>query len=369
MLLEKYEKELLKKITKKFVEQEGLSERLTHISDIKSFFEKLSNNQDNQEDKLAQYILLYIYYKFSEKEVRLRKVTSRNFEDFIANIYGLNPTDNTEKANPSVSEEIKELNVEYEKLKSTNTEINDYMKDEDGKYWSILEDLSSNKREKSDILEDGGEESVDISIKTLKGKIGNISGNTEINIGSLSYRSLFVGIYHESISDRKSGLGSGKQMLSLLKKIKKDNKLNEFKKRLKIFLEYLYNEDDFLIAFKSDNKMQIFFFKGEKLVKLLLELLNLDLKKFSEVFYRWENNNLRIQINKLLNPTISKLWTADTLNQVDDFPRYEGIENPFSKNNLVVLNMTNSLSNIKLNKILEDSNQEFISNFFKKIIE
>lgn len=369
MLLEKYEKELLKDITKKFVEQEQLNPRLTSISDIKSFFEKLSNNQDKQEDKLAQYILLYIYHKFSEKEVRLRKVTSRNFEDFIANIYGLNPTDDAEKQNPSVSEDIRKLNTKYEELKKTNSTINNYMKDEDGDYWSIADDLSSNKREKSDILEDGGEESVDISIKTLKGKIGSDSGNTEINIGSLSYRSLFVGIYNQSISDRKSGLGSGKQMLKLLKKIKEDGKLNDFKERLKIFLEYLYNEDDFLIAFKSDNKMQIFFFKGKKLVKLLLELLDKDLKKFSEIFYRWENNNLRIQVNKLLNPSISKLWVANSSDDIVEFPKYEEIENPFSKNNLILLNMTNSLENVNLNKILEDSNKEFISTFFEQIVQ
>jgi hypothetical protein len=369
LLLEKYEKELLKNISQKFTEKEDLSSTLTDINDIKQFFQKLSNNQNNQEDKLSQYILLYIYYKFSEKEVRLRKVTSRNFEDFVANIYGLSPTDDSEKPNPLISQQIQELHNEYENLKTTDEEIRKYMIDEDGKFWSIAEDLSSNKREKADIVEKIENVNIDISIKTLKGKVDRDTANTEINIGSLSYRSLFVGIHNQSISDRKAGLGSGKQMIKLLNKIKENGKLDDFKKRLKLFLEYLYNDDDFLIAFKSDKKMQILFFKGEKLVNLILELLDLDLKKFSEIFYRWENNNLRIQINKLINPNYSKFWEASHIDEIKDYPKYENIENPFSKSNLVILNMSNSLGNPNLTKILEESNKEFIAKFYEKIIE
>lgn len=375
MLKEKYEKELLEKITTEFMKQNGLNPQLSNISDIKNFFSKLADNQNNQNDKLSQYILTYIYYKFSEKEVRLRKVTSRDFEDFIGNIYNLIPTDSVTKSNPPISVEIQELHNQFEKRKEEDITIKNLMLDKvltkdsgEEKYWSIAGDLCKNKREKSDILESTIDKDIEISIKTLKGKIDGDNANTEINIGSLSYRSLFIDIFNDNLGDRKAGLGSGAQMYNLLKKIEKDEKLEEFKNRLKIFLDYLYGEDDFLIAYKSDKKMQMFFFEGKKLVNLLTKLLDKDIKLFSEIFYRWENNNLRIQINKLLNVSVSNIWTANNLSEVGDFSLYNEIENPFSKNNMVILNMESSLDNEKLQEIIEISNELFITDFHKKII-
>ncbi|MDN5109397.1 hypothetical protein PJV99_04545 [Aliarcobacter butzleri] len=376
MLKEEYEKELLKRITTEFMSQNGLTPQLNNISDIKNFFSKLSENQNNQNDKLSQYILTYIYYKFSEKEVRLRKVTSRDFEDFIGNIYNLVPTDSIAKSNPPISVEIEKLHNEFEKRKELDVTIKDLMLDKvltkesgEEKYWSIAGDLCKNKREKSDILESTTDEDIEISIKTLKGKIDGDNANTEINIGSLSYRSLFIDIFNDNLGDRKAGLGSGAQMYKLLKQIEENQKLEDFKNRLKIFLDYLYGEDDFLIAYKSDKKMQIFFFEGKKLVNLLTKLLDKDIKLFSEIFYRWENNNLRIQINKLLNAPLSKIWIANNLSEIDDFPLYNGIENPFSKNNMVILNMESSLNNMELQKIIETSNKTFIAGFYEKILD
>lgn len=364
MLKETKENELLKIITSKFIEKNELTSNLTNISDIKVFFRQLSENQNIEEDKLSQYILQYIYYKFSEKEVRLRKVTARNFEDFIGNIYGLVPSDDVKRSNPFSTEEIKELSKTFELRKKSDESLKILMKD-----WNIESDLCKNKREKADILKsfEESENSIEISIKTLKGKIGSDSGNTEINIGSLSYRSLFVDIYNQNLGDRKAGLGSGAQVYKVLTKIDKDNKLDIFKKRLKIFLDYLYGDDDFLIAYKSDKKMQMFFFEGNELVKLLTELLDKDIKTFSDIFYRWENNNLRIQINKLLNPTLTKIWTANSIEDIVDYPKFENIDNPFSKKNMVILNMENSLNNSSLNKIIEVSNNNFITNFFTEI--
>ena len=360
MLIEKYEKQLVSKITQEIIKKYDLSPDLKSIDDLKTFFEKIAESQNDENDLFSQYVAYFVYHKFSEKDVRLRKVSSRTFEEFIGGIYGLKPTDDTEKINPEISPNIKKLSDTYIEMSKENSELSALMSD-----WTIEHDLKGNKREKADILNDN----VEISIKTLKGKIKGDTANTEINIGSMSYRSLFIDIYNENLGDRKAGLGSGAQMLKVLKVIKENGKLGIFKSRLKIFLDYLYGDDDFLIAFKSDIRMQLLFFKGSELVDLLTKLLDKDIELFSEIFYRWENNNLRIQVNKLLNPIISKLWEATTINDIIDFSNYHNIPNPFSKKNMVILNMEPALKNQKLISVIDENNQKYIDNLIKDIRE
>lgn len=359
MIIERDEKKLVRTLTNEILRENGLSTTLRSIDDLKSFFNVIANKQENRDDLISQYIAYYIYNKFSEREVRLRKVSSRTFEEFIGGIYGLRPTDDNEKPNPVISDEIQLVSEEYIRRKETDVSLRGLMLD-----WTISADLRGNKREKADIVD----EHVEISIKTLKGKIECDTANTEINIGSMSFRSLFIGIYNENLGDRKAGLGSGAQMLKVLKKIDTEGKLDIFKERLKIFLQYLYANDDFFIAYKSDIRMQLIFFKGSELVVLLTELLDKDLELFSQIFYRWENNNLRIQINKLLNPTYTHFWTANNIDEIVDFPTYYGIPNPFSKQNMVILNMKSAITNDNLLAIINDNNKTYIENLTETII-
>ena len=358
MIIEEDEKKIIYAFTQEILEKNALSKTLESIDSLKIFFEKIAANQDD-DNLVSQYIAYYMYHKFSEKDVRLRKVSSRTFEEFIGSIYGLRPTDDNEKPNPIISDEIKLISEEFSRRKETDELLRELMKN-----WTIAGDLRSNKREKADIIQGD----IEISIKTLKGKLEFDNANTEINIGSMSFRSLFIGIYNENLGDRKAGLGSGAQMLKVLRKIEVDGNLNLFKQRIKIFLQYLYSNDDFFIAYKSDIRMQLFFFKGLELVELLTKLLDKDLELFSQIFYRWENNNLRIQINKLLNPIKTNLWTADNIDEIIDFPLYEGIENPFSKKNMVILNMKPALLNRKLLTIINEKNQMYIEDLTTNII-
>jgi hypothetical protein len=359
MIIEKDEKSIIKTMTNQILDENNLSKVLTSIDDLKSFFEVLAKNQKIKDDAVSQYIAFYMYHKFSERDVRLRKVSSRTFEEFIGGIYGLQPTDDESKPYPSISEDIQLLSDELLSQKDSNESLKKLMSD-----WSIAHDLQGNKREKADIVQDD----VEISIKTLKGKLECDSANTEINIGSMSFRSLFVNIYNEKLGDRKAGLGSGAQMLKVLKKIESEENMDIFKKRVAMFLHYLYSNDDFFIAYKSDVRMQLFFFKGLELVELLTKLLEKDIKLFSEIFYRWENNNLRIQINKLLNPTLTNLWSANDISEITDFPMYHGIPNPFSKKNMVILNLQTALENKKLLGVIDNVNEEYIQKLTTTLI-
>jgi len=366
MLTEKYENEIIKSVTNRLLEKNKLSKELHAISDIKDFFDTLSENMRDNDDLASQYIAFFLYHKISEKDVRLRKVTSRTFEEFIGNIYGLSPTDNSNKSNPGVDEKIQELSDLYVEKAKKDDKFKKLMTDKDGKIWTIAADLSGNRREKADLLNDD----VEVSIKTLKGWIQeDTKANTEINIGSLSYRSLFLGIHdEEKLGDRKGGLGSGKQMLELLEKVKKNGKLNEFISRLELFLTYLYSNDNFLVAFKSDLKIQFFFFPGKELVDLLISLLNKDIEDFTKIFYRWENNNLRIQVGELLNNRKTKLWKAKSIDDIIDYPEYEGFPNPFSKKNMIILNLEHALKNEKLNKIIESQNSSYVESLLTHIL-
>ena len=144
------------------------------ILDLNSFFDQLSNDQNNINNLYAQYILRYIYEEFSKAEIRDRRVTSSDFEDFIGSIFNLKPEDKNKNKNPPVSNYIKKLENSFNKT---------------DKNFSIADDLSGNKNKKKDLEHNG----INISIKTLKGKTPKDSkANTEINIGAISYRSAWV---------------------------------------------------------------------------------------------------------------------------------------------------------------------------------
>lgn len=327
-------KVIFKNILSSYLKKNNLSKKLTKFEQIKKFFDKLSDDQNNINNLYAQYILRYIYEEFSNAEIRDRRVTSSDFEDFIGSIFNLKPEDKKKNKNPPVSNYIKKLENSFNKA---------------DKNFSIADDLSGNKNKKKDLEHNG----INVSIKTLKGKTPKDSkSNTEINIGAISYRSAFYGVegVDVKLGDRKGGLGSGSQLSDTLKKIKNKNK---FRYRLKGFLDYLYKDINFIIAFKSDKKMQIIFIKGKEFIDLLVKLFKKDHEIFTKIFYRWEHDAVRIHIHHLLNDEFSKFWTANDWKMLNDFPKYHDVPNPFSKKNITILNLEKSIKNKKLNSILK----------------
>lgn len=262
----------------------------TNIDEMNSF---ITTIKSEIEDKTFNGCLLAdILFSFvCNEQIRDRNTTSRIFEDIFSSLFNLTCTDVTNRTNPSVPTEILDL---------------DYLCTDSS--WNISTDLSGNKREKTD-LKLG---SYEISLKTLKGYtynedniITNRGMNKELNIGSLSYRALLKGILTDSelqnLGDRKSGLGSGTQLRkNIFNPIIEKNKKQEFYNRLNSFLKYVYTEDIYIIL-KSHYKIIFYLIPNESFIKTLLTLYYNDESNFEKVFYRWENNNLRLNWFNMLN--------------------------------------------------------------------
>lgn len=120
--------------------------------------------------------------------------------------------------------------------------------------------------------------------------------------------------------------------------------MEAFIERLEVFLRYVYTEDIYLVI-KSGYVIEFILISNETFVRTLISLAKNEIDKFTSVFYRWENNNLRLNWPKLL-------IFADKYN-------YE-----FTKIHIPLKNIKNQ----KINKLTSDINQ-IIKDEFKKNIE
>jgi len=438
---------IITKLLKEAKTNWNIDKNLAPIEYIKKFFLILSNSNNN----IDKYIQLYLYEFFTHESVRDRKVTSREFEDFLSLLLDAKVTDELKRKNNNIDNDLKnKISELYPSLIQKELQ-------------EIIFDLSTNKREKADlILKDG----TNISIKTLKGfslcdiyiknlpniskekeefikeyckefpsisletieKIKNylympncnelkkiylnktnkkcnelknlylekikqecpeyenlkklyqelkdkLKPNTELNIGALSHRGLFKNIVDEKLSDRKDGLGSRQQIIELLNKIENNGKLDKFKERLKFFLDYVYGNEIYFIAYKSGIKMQIFIFQGKELNNILVNLLDQCIPCFAAIFHRWENNNLRLNIEHLIN---KKLWIIDKSEEYIDKKNFsfniKGKKfeckidnNPFRKENLIVIDFRKALDDQNFIEKIKTSQKEYIDNLLKNI--
>jgi hypothetical protein len=159
----------------------------------------------------------------------------------------------------------------------------------------------------------------------VNGESINNTQNNELNVGSFSFRALLKGILSNeklnSLSDRLGGLGSGPE----LRKNVFDFITNKqvFYQRLKIFLNYVY-QDDILIVFKSHYKLISYLIPNSSFIGCLLNTYQHDEKHFQDLWYRWENNNLRLKLPTLLNNMTSyKLPFYEVTLNVNHFPDNE----------------------------------------------
>ena len=289
MILDKLLFNNISKIGSELLSECDINKYPKNILEMKIFLENLKCNIDNNTFNGA--VLGDILFSFvSNIEIRDRNTTSRIFEDIFSNLFSVECTDNVTRSNPPSTKEISNL---------------DLLSQNEG--WSISTDLSGNKREKSDLsLGD-----YHISLKTLKGKayditnkLINSSENKELNIGSLSYRALLKGILTDDelqrLSDRRGGLGSGSQIRqNVLNPIILNNKQNEFLYRLQLFLPYVYAEDIYIVL-KSHYKLTFILIPNNSFVNAFINTYIYDEPSFQNIFYRWENNNLRTPWQKIL---------------------------------------------------------------------
>ncbi len=321
MILDKLLLNQLPLIGQKIKQFQNTSHFPKNIFELKDFFRAMSA-YINGNNFFASLLSSILFNYVSSIEVRDRQATSRIFENILAGIFNTTPTDLETRVNPKVTSEI--------------ILFDEFCK---GENWTISGDLSSNKREKTDLQFD----ELHLSIKTLKGKAYDQNGllmqspiivngesinntqNNELNVGSFSFRALLKGILSNeklnSLSDRLGGLGSGPE----LRKNVFDFITNKqvFYQRLKIFLNYVY-QDDILIVFKSHYKLISYLIPNSSFIGCLLNTYQHDEKHFQDLWYRWENNNLRLKLPTLLNNMTSyKLPFYEVTLNVNHFPDNE----------------------------------------------
>lgn len=317
MLLDKILLNQLGTVGKSLLDKAGLEKAPTSVDEMAIFLQSVKDNVDKE--SFDGLLIGNIFFSFvTDEEVRDRQVTSRIFEDIFSGLFSLIPTDKGTRKNPVAIEDLVKLDI---------------LCNED---WLISTDLSGNKREKTDVHL--GE--YEVSLKTLKGQVYNEKGevidksfNGELNVGSLSYRALLKGILSDDhisrLKDRKGGLGSAGQIrLNMLNPIKEVNKKAEFLIRLSLFMKYVYSDDVFIVM-KSHYQIKFILIPAESFNQSIIELYDKKEDEFENVWYRWENNNLRFRWTQMLDymkefklpftEIVIDLSKAKTNKKVNDF--------------------------------------------------
>lgn len=305
MFLDKLLLSQLSPVGKSLLKKAKLTSYPKNAKEMHLFLETVKT--EIEEESFDGLIVGNIFFNFvTSVEVRDRLTTSRIFEDIFSSLFDLKATDIETRSNPTPTPDL----IALDGLCTSEN-------------WKISEDVSGNKREKSDVHI--GE--YNISLKTLKGKVydshGRITNNSlnrEINVGSLSYRALLKGILKDdelaTLGDRKKGLGSKKQIRDkVLDVIKEANKQSDFFERLSLFMNYIYDDDVYLVM-KSHYKIIFHLIPKTSFRDCILNLYKNHESDFEKVWYRWENNNLRFKwllILKFMEEFKLPYYTSDIL--------------------------------------------------------
>jgi hypothetical protein len=234
---------------------------------IYRFFNEL-NNSYLSGDKISTVISYYLFEKIANEKIRKRKVSARDFEDFMAMSLNGKIMDNESRRN----------------LPVPNVRAPDKL---------ILDYISSNRREKMDILFSSN---YGVSVKT------SLPDNKEINMGSFAREALFKDFLtkEEYGGERKSGLGSKPQIKNVFLKIKNKKNWEIFCKRFELMVENIF-VDDIVFCIKGGSYLTIYFIEGDKFRKALIESIEGGPEHSIDIINRYEGNSLRVDREKVIN--------------------------------------------------------------------
>ena len=214
MILDKLLLQNTSSIGKSLLQKAGLESTPKNINEMHLFLEATKKSIESNEFEGA--LLGNILFSFvSSTEVRDRNVTSRVFEDIFAGLFNEKCTDKTQRSNPSVIQDILNLDT--------------LCKNED---WLISTDLAGNKREKSD-LELGN---YSISLKTLKGKVYDINDNIIPYLMDMDYRVVCLELATETQGISMARLFGGTYEMLQRDILSKRYSVEEYKYRLDAYL-------------------------------------------------------------------------------------------------------------------------------------
>ena len=240
-----------------------------NVDILAQFFEELSTSKSKFN---SAYLHYFLYHNICKESIAKRKTTSRDLEDVLATIFDGTITD---------------------EFKRTNKNDDNWFLENDIVTGSAI----SNKREKSDIVFDKGENIYEISVKTL------MQNNKEINFGSFEKITLFGGFGIEGLLTERGkkktvGLGSKPQLKALLEKLQENNFYDKFQARFCELVKFVFSED-LIVLVKNKTVMDLYFVKGQDFVDLLCNISNSP-QEFITLINRWEGNSIRMDRSKIL---------------------------------------------------------------------
>ena len=241
-------------------------------SDMLLVLERLFN-KSIENDFTSLSIINYMHNNLTDETKAKRKVTARDIEDYIADLFSGIVTDEETRQNS--------LTVPITDSSSTIDIVNSY--------------ISSNYREKCDIEFNN---SYKLSIKSF------ITDNKEINCGSFAREALFKDIVNNYGGERKNGLGSKGQLLDLFEQIESDGKWDDFTSRFNYMTNNIF-KDDLLIFIKGGNNVDIYLVDSNKFKNALISAVSSGPKFAVSVLNRYEGNSIRIERDIFLSPEIS----------------------------------------------------------------
>ena len=241
-------------------------------SDMLLVFQRLFRKA-TENDFTSLSIINYMHNNLTDETKAKRKVTARDIEDFIADIFNGTVTDEESRQNSST--------MPITDSSSTLDIVNSY--------------IASNYREKCDIEFNN---SYKLSIKSF------ITDNKEINCGSFAREALFKDIVDNYGGERKSGLGSKGQLLDLFEQIELNGKWDAFVNRFTYMTNNIF-KDDLLIFIKGGNNVDIYLVDSTMFKNTLISAVSSGPKFAVSVLNRYEGNSIRIERDIFLSPEIS----------------------------------------------------------------
>jgi hypothetical protein len=287
----------------------------TSVQNLKSLSKNLTTLFKNSQNgnRLAQLILFDLYLSINHSAIFKENITGKRIEQKFSYLFALSTGDEHKKVNPDISKLLKEDEIKMFDKKS-------------------LDLVCSNYRDKGDLFffDSKSNSLYKLSIKSL------IPKNLEINFGSFEFLSTFYnmkGLENLTVQERKRtidlehngvpfkgvGIGSAKQLSSLIDYIKAKNLFTEYMERFKILLRGVY-KDDFLIYIKHNNKFEIYLLQNEAFLDIVFEKV---INKFTKT--RYENNAIRISDLDLFKSKSIVKFNSDLRDAIPDFDEIEKI--------------------------------------------
>jgi len=248
-----------------FFKRFGLERAPRTLEDIHQAFTALKEGI-RKGDLEASLIGKYVYEHVSKEEIRTRRVTARDFEEFLTTFF------------------------EGEIIEAEEREK--YLKELLGRD-DFSRRVSRNRLEKLDVRLG----KVLLSVKTF------VPQNKELNAGSFSAEALFAGFLPLPIPNERTDLGSQKALEEKFGQIEKAGKWKDFVGRFEKMINTIYLTD-WVFTIKGGQYLDIYLLTGNKFRELMIGCVRGGPSMAVELLNRFEAHAIRTQLDPLLSESL-----------------------------------------------------------------